>query len=216
MWFFNARWSKNENNKKSSNQTNKQKAFTTGQQEDDEWNICTGWMKHTIPLHKKATIHQVTTMLATSKNVLFPGHNHLLTTGTGDPSPRWCSGDNQSVESSAGVVSRWLWPGNRTSLEVDITVATWWIVAFLTQWWWMEHMQWMNGTHSTLPEQWHRSMHNIHHSALSPWQACTIHVNTYQSHNLWALAFDLPSFDLSFLVFLYFVALFCIIKEIHH
>ena len=25
-------------------------------------------------------------MLATSKNVLFPGHNHLLTTGTDDPS----------------------------------------------------------------------------------------------------------------------------------
>ena len=25
---------------------------------------------------KKATVHQVTTMLATSKNVLFPGHNH--------------------------------------------------------------------------------------------------------------------------------------------
>ena len=33
-------------------------------------------------LRKKATIHQVTTMLATSKNVPFPGHNHLLTTGT--------------------------------------------------------------------------------------------------------------------------------------
>ena len=33
-------------------------------------------------LCKKATIHQVTTMLATSKNVLFPGHNHLLTIGT--------------------------------------------------------------------------------------------------------------------------------------
>ena len=30
----------------------------------------------------KATIHQVTTMLATSKNVLFPGHIHLLTTST--------------------------------------------------------------------------------------------------------------------------------------
>ena len=30
------------------------------------------------------TIHQVSTMLATSKNVLFPGHNHLLTTGTDD------------------------------------------------------------------------------------------------------------------------------------
>ena len=37
-------------------------------------------------LSKKATIHQVTTMLATSKDVLFPGHNHLLTTGTDDPS----------------------------------------------------------------------------------------------------------------------------------
>ena len=33
---------------------------------------------------KKATIHKVTTMLATPKNVLFPGHNHLLTTGTND------------------------------------------------------------------------------------------------------------------------------------
>ena len=29
-------------------------------------------------------MHQVTTTLATSKNVLFPGHNHLLTTGTDD------------------------------------------------------------------------------------------------------------------------------------
>ena len=35
-------------------------------------------------LREKATIHQVTTMLATSKNVLFLGHNHLLTTGTDD------------------------------------------------------------------------------------------------------------------------------------
>ena len=35
---------------------------------------------------KKATIHQVTTMLVTSKNVLLPGHNHLLTTGTDDRS----------------------------------------------------------------------------------------------------------------------------------
>ena len=31
-------------------------------------------------------IHQVTTMLATSKNVLLPGHKHLLTTGTDDSS----------------------------------------------------------------------------------------------------------------------------------
>ena len=30
----------------------------------------------------KDAIHLVTTMLATSKNVLFPGHSHLLTTDT--------------------------------------------------------------------------------------------------------------------------------------
>ena len=35
---------------------------------------------------QKAITHQVTTMLATSKNVLFPDHNHLLTTGADDPS----------------------------------------------------------------------------------------------------------------------------------
>ena len=29
-----------------------------------------------ISLGKKATIYQVTNMQATSKNVLFPGHNH--------------------------------------------------------------------------------------------------------------------------------------------
>ena len=34
---------------------------------------------------KTKTIHQVTTMLATSKNVLFPGHNHRLATDTDDP-----------------------------------------------------------------------------------------------------------------------------------
>ena len=33
---------------------------------------------------KKNIIHQVTIMLAVSKNVLFPGHNHLLNTGTND------------------------------------------------------------------------------------------------------------------------------------
>ena len=34
----------------------------------------------------KATIHQLATMLSTSKYVLFPGHSHLLTTGADDPS----------------------------------------------------------------------------------------------------------------------------------
>ena len=42
----------------------------------------------------------------------------------------WRSGDNQSVGSSALVVSRWLWPGNRTFLEVASMVVTWWIVTF--------------------------------------------------------------------------------------
>ena len=33
---------------------------------------------------QKYIIHQVTTMLATSKNVPFLGHNHLLTTSADD------------------------------------------------------------------------------------------------------------------------------------
>ena len=37
-------------------------------------------------LRKKATIHQVTTIMPViSKNVLLPGHNHLLTISTDDP-----------------------------------------------------------------------------------------------------------------------------------
>ena len=39
-----------------------------------------------LALHKKATIHHVTTMLATSKNVQCSGHNHLQITGTDNPS----------------------------------------------------------------------------------------------------------------------------------
>ena len=39
-----------------------------------------------IALHKTATIHQVTIMLATYKNVLFLGPDQLLTTGADDPS----------------------------------------------------------------------------------------------------------------------------------
>ena len=38
---------------------------------------------------KKKTIHQLTTMLSTSKNVLFLGHNHLLTTGADDLTLWW-------------------------------------------------------------------------------------------------------------------------------
>ena len=35
-------------------------------------------------LHKKTLSTKVTTMLGTSKNILNPGHNHLLTTGADD------------------------------------------------------------------------------------------------------------------------------------
>ena len=37
-----------------------------------------------IPAMGKKVIHQVTTMLGTSKYVLFKGHNHLLTTNIDD------------------------------------------------------------------------------------------------------------------------------------
>ena len=54
---------------------------------------------------------------------------------------RWCSADNQSVGSSALVVSRWLWPGNRTFSEVASMVVTWWIVAFFAQCWLTQLLQ---------------------------------------------------------------------------
>ena len=56
-------------------------------------------------------------------NVLFTGHNHLLTTGTED------SALYLLPECHRGA--RWLWPGNRTCLEEASMVVTWWIVAFL-------------------------------------------------------------------------------------
>ena len=47
-----------------------------------------------------------------------------------DYHPYWCSGNNQSVGSSVPVVSRWLWPGNRTFLEAASMVITWWIAGY--------------------------------------------------------------------------------------
>ena len=66
---------------------------------------------------KKATIHQVTTMLATSKNILFSGHNHLLTTGTDDPT-LWLSPKDQY---------RWL--AGRYDLEIGhfYKWLAWWL-----------------------------------------------------------------------------------------
>ena len=81
-------------------------------------------------LGKKATIHQVTTILATPKNVLFPRPNHLC----------WWSDTliitlaltRAIIICKAPVVSRWLWPGNSYDiLEVANILVTWFIVAFL-------------------------------------------------------------------------------------
>ena len=49
----------------------------------------------------------------------------LLMTLHFDYHSRWCLGNNQSVGSLVPVVSRWLGPGNRTFLEVNIA---WWLV----------------------------------------------------------------------------------------
>ena len=80
-----------------------------------------------FPLCKKATIHQVTTMLVTSKDVLFPRHSHLLATRALGSVIIEVKG-HQIL-----VVSRWLWPGNKTfrsGWHGGYLVVTWWIVIF--------------------------------------------------------------------------------------
>ena len=62
---------------------------------------------------KNPTVDQVTTMLVTSKKVLFPGHNHLLTTGTDDPSltGTW------AIMKVSGHQYRWLAGGYDLDIE---------------------------------------------------------------------------------------------------
>ena len=62
-------------------------------------------LNYSMSLHKKPSIHQVTTVLATSKNVLFTGHNHLLTTGTANPS---LLAGTQEIIKVSGYQERWL------------------------------------------------------------------------------------------------------------
>ena len=91
-------------------------------------NDCSLVCGHLVTHRQKSTIHQLTTMLSTSENVLFPGHNHpanhrywwpdtLITTWALVSSHRWLAG--------------WSWLRNRTFLEVDSMAISWWIVAFL-------------------------------------------------------------------------------------
>ena len=52
-------------------------------------------------------------MLAISKNVLFPGHNHLLSTGTGDPSLT----DARAIIKGSGHQHQWLAGGYDLGIE---------------------------------------------------------------------------------------------------
>ena len=61
----------------------------------------------------EAKIYQLIIMLSTSNNVLFPGHNHLLTTGAND------------------LTLLFLPEHQRGHMEVDSMVVSWWIVSFL-------------------------------------------------------------------------------------
>ena len=54
----------------------------------------------------------------------------VLMTWHFDYCPSTSEGDNESEGPSAPVISRWLWPENKTFLEVASMVVTWWIVAF--------------------------------------------------------------------------------------
>ena len=64
-------------------------------------------------------------MLVTSKNVLFPGYNHLLTTGTDDPSLT----GTQAIIKVSGHQHRWLAGGYDLDighyLEVVSMMVTW-------------------------------------------------------------------------------------------
>ena len=73
---------------------------------------------------QKATIYQVTTMLATSKHVLFPGHNHLLTNGTDDQTTFWLSPEHQRVK---GPQPWWLAGGNDLGIGHFQKWLAWWL-----------------------------------------------------------------------------------------
>ena len=83
---------------------------------------------------------------------------------------RSLSASSWSVGSSVLVVSRWLWPGNRTLLEKASMVVTWWIVACLFSVLFMTNMyyQW-TVFKDTLSRTFLHNLHyplNIHQSCL--------------------------------------------------
>ena len=92
-----------------------------------------GWMADSMASCQlqqiKNTIHQVTTMLVTSKNVLFPGYSHLLTTGTDDP----LLGGAWAIIKVWGHQYRWL------AGDYDLEIGHFW------KWlaWWLPRGYWV-------------------------------------------------------------------------
>ena len=72
---------------------------------------------------QKPIIHQVTTMLASSKNVLFLGHNHLLIPGTDDPT---LAGARAIIKVS-GHQYRWLAGGYDLEIGYFKKWIAWWL-----------------------------------------------------------------------------------------
>ena len=71
-------------------------------------------------------------MLSISKNVLFSGHNHLLTTGADDPSSL---AGTRVITKVLHYQYRWLAGGYDLEiglLEVDSMVVNWWILFHCT------------------------------------------------------------------------------------
>ena len=79
----------------------------------------------------KATIHQLTTMLSTSKNNLFPGHNHLLNTGTDDPTLIITLAGTQTIIKVKSHQHQWLPGGYEGDLKMRRWIA-WWLAG---EWW---------------------------------------------------------------------------------
>ena len=65
----------------------------------------------------KNTIHQVATMVTTSKNVLFPSHNHMLATGI-DGTTLIISRTPASERSSAVLIT---WKYDISNMSLDHT-----------------------------------------------------------------------------------------------
>ena len=80
-------------------------------------------------VQKNATIHQVTTILATHKNVLFPGHNHLITTGTDDQTLAIITlTGTWAIIKVPGHQHRWLAGGYELEMGHFYEWLAWWLL----------------------------------------------------------------------------------------